>query len=30
MKLLIAATLFSSIAMAHESDHNCSLELHDD
>lgn len=30
MKLLIAATLFSSIAMAHESDQNCSLELHDD
>lgn len=30
MKLLIAATLFSSIAMAHESNQNCSLELHDD
>lgn len=30
MKLLIAATLFSSIAMAHESEHNCSIELHDD
>ncbi len=30
MKLLIAATLFSSMALAHESDNNCSLELHDD